>query len=234
MASSVSAAKQKCLFWKQPYQKTSISQTNAWEAWFSSERKWEQIWRAVMSLFCPQRSQEPVIPAVAQRKGKPAFPAVLATWGGTTKGWESSTVIPIEHCMPPLYPAKRHDFCCWTAPSGAVKNYLQLSLHKNTEEAYGRTPSSSNRKTSFSLPVTLKPVASNGWSSSHFSCKRQECKLHVRQKQKHFLSESSPAAWQWSCFVPFIDDLLSDMSEIVLLSYWLLLPLCLWSFPPND
>lgn len=112
-------------------EKTSISQINAWETWFSARWGCEQIWRAVMSLFCPHRSLEPVTPGTMQRKGKPAFAAVLATWGAPTKGWESSIVIPIEHCVAPLYPAKRHGFCCWTAPCVAVKNYLQLSLHKN-------------------------------------------------------------------------------------------------------
>lgn len=59
-----------------------------------------------MSLLCPRGSLEPVTPGPVQRKGKPAFSAVLGT-----KEWEGSTAIPTEHCTVPLYLAKWQDFC---------------------------------------------------------------------------------------------------------------------------
>lgn len=128
------------LFWKQPYWKTLISQIKMWKAWFHSRWEYEQIWRTVMSLFCPHCSLKPVTPGMVQRKGKPAFPTVLATWHGMTKGWESSSVVPMEHCLPALCPAKWHEFWCWTSPCVGMKNYLQLSLYKNWDEACGRIP----------------------------------------------------------------------------------------------
>lgn len=139
-----------------------------------------------MSLFCPQWSLEPVKPGEVQRKGKPAFPAVLATWGSTTKGWESSTVTPIEYCVTALCSAKLRDFCCWTALSVAVKNYLQLSLHKNWEEAYRRIPFIfQQKKTTLSLLVTLKTGCSNGWSNSpHFSAKGRNANYTYAPCQK--------------------------------------------------
>lgn len=173
---------------KTTYWKMSISQRNAWETWFGYKWECAQIWRVVMSLLCPHGSLERVAPGTVQRRGKPAFSAMLGTWGSTTEGWESSTAIPTEHCTAPHCLAKWQDFCWWFALCVTMKNYWQLSLHSVHLPA---------EKTFFCLPVMLKTAGSSGWSSSPLSsCKRQECKLHV-----HVCSENSPSAWlrpQWS------------------------------------
>lgn len=232
MASSISAAKLGCSFWKQPYWKILISQINAWEIWFCSMWECEQVWSAVMSLICPHRFLEPITPGVVQRKGKPEFPAVPVTWGGTTTGWESSTIIPFKYRIALLLPSKTVQFLLLNCSGCCEKLFaclLTQELGRNLWEDPLHLPT---QKPSFSLPVTLKTACSSGQSSSPHFCKRQEHKRHMC-----LVSENSPAAWlipQWSCFVPFADDLLSEMSETVLLSYWLLLPLYLWCFSLND
>lgn len=208
MASSISAAKLGCLFWKQPCWKISISQINAWENWFCSKWEWEQVWRAVVSLFCPHRSLEPITPGVVQRKGKPAFPAVPATWGGMTTGWESSTIIPIKYHIALLLPSKTVRFLLLSCSGCCEKLFAGLltqELGRNLWEAPLHLPT---QKPSFSLPVTLKTACSSGQSSSPHFCKRQEHKQttpmrRVRKQPSSLAYTSVIVFWTirwWSAF----------------------------------
>lgn len=150
-----------------------------------------------------------------------------ATWGDRAGGWRNTISIPAEYWLAPS-PAKWQDFCNWAACC-YEKLLAALLKEKIGMKSMGRSPSSfSRKKKSVILPsCNFKTTCSSDWSSSsQLSCKRQECRLHTHT---HVLLESRPTAWltlQWKCFVSFISDMLSEMSEVVLLSYWPLLPFC--------